>query len=172
MATALRAAIMLLVLVGGPCAWMYYGPLPDGAQRVVDRFVHAAKDAFNGQIQAVDAPLATAGMAAPKPQAAAVTDAAPPFDPTLTTTARAPSPFEQRVAPLLAKLKQLGAVTYDLEPWGEGGRMFRFRCELALVPGGQATEQFEAVAADPQQSIELVSSQVATRHAAHSSAIQ
>jgi hypothetical protein len=50
--------------------------------------------------------------------------------------------------------------------------MFRFRCELPLVPGGQATEQFEAVAEDAQQSIECVASQVAARHAAYSTAIQ
>lgn len=171
MATALRAATMLLVLVGGPCAWMYYGPLPDGAQRVVDRFVDAAKGALNGKGQAVDAPIAAGAVETPNepPTARA---SAPPFDPDRTPTEPATMPFEQRVAPLLAELKHRGVIAYDLEPWGEGGRMFRFRCEMPLLPGGQATEQFEAVAADPQQSIEQVATQVAARHAARPRAVQ
>ena len=45
MATLFRAAVMLSVLVGLPAAWIYYGPLPTGAQRVVDRFVAIAKEA-------------------------------------------------------------------------------------------------------------------------------
>jgi hypothetical protein len=73
---------------------------------------------------------------------------------------------------LLAELKHLGAISYDLEPWGEDGRMFRFRCEMPLLPGATATEQFEAVAPDPQQSIERVATQVAARRPARPQAIQ
>ena len=32
MVTAIRATVMLAVLVGLPAAWVYYGPLPDHAQ--------------------------------------------------------------------------------------------------------------------------------------------
>jgi hypothetical protein len=165
MATALRAGVMLLVLVGGPCAWMYYGPLPDGPQRVVDRFVAAAEGVLNGKGEAL-APVAIATETKAPP------GTAPPFDPFHTPTKPAATPLERRVAPLLAELKQLGVIAYDLEPWGEGGRMFRFRCEVVLLPGGQATEQFEAVAADPQQSIEQVATQVAARHAAQPRSVQ
>jgi hypothetical protein len=45
MATLFRAAVMMSVLVGLPGAWIYYGPLPSSAQRVVDRFVTIAKEA-------------------------------------------------------------------------------------------------------------------------------
>ncbi len=163
MATAVRAAIMLVVLIGGPCAWMYYGPLPDGAHRIVDRFVDAAKKALNRNPRVGDAPLAAAAIKSAHDEAAAI-GTAPSFDPGRTSTVSAAMPFEQRVGPLLAELKRLGVVAYDLEPWGEGGRMFRFRCEMPLLPGGRAIEQFEAVAADPQQSIELVAGQVVARH--------
>ena len=39
-----RATVMLATLVGLPAAWVYYGPLPHGAQKVVDRFVDVARD--------------------------------------------------------------------------------------------------------------------------------
>ena len=45
MATTLRGFVMLAVLVGLPAAWLYFGPLPKNAQRVVDRVVAAAKEA-------------------------------------------------------------------------------------------------------------------------------
>ena len=34
MPVVMRATIMLLILVGLPAAWVYYGPLPPNAQRV------------------------------------------------------------------------------------------------------------------------------------------
>lgn len=44
-----RASVMLLTLVGLPAAWIYYGPLPTGAQKVVNRFVDVARDALGWQ---------------------------------------------------------------------------------------------------------------------------
>ena len=40
------ALCYVVTLVGLPAAWIYYGPLPQGAQRVVDRFVEVARDAI------------------------------------------------------------------------------------------------------------------------------
>ena len=51
MAVYFRAAVMLSTLVGLPAAWIYYGPLPAGAQRVVDRFLEVAREAVSGQRQ-------------------------------------------------------------------------------------------------------------------------
>jgi|GEM_PF-1376898 len=46
MATLFRAVVMLVVLVGLPSAWVYYGPLPPAAMGVVQRTIAAAKQSF------------------------------------------------------------------------------------------------------------------------------
>ena len=59
-----------------------------------------------------------------------------------------------------AQLRQLGAVEYVLERWGD--RFYRFHCDMPLAGNSELTEQFEAVAADPQESIQQVVAQVAS----------
>lgn len=171
MVTAIRAAIMLTVLVGLPAAWIYYGPLPDRAQRVVDRFVAAAKDATGWK---ESTPLAARQTPAPTTalfeQTAASIVSAPTSVQISTSPTPAPKPaaepsLGERVEPLLVKLRALGVAEYALEPWGGEQRLFRFRCEMPLAGGGQATEQFEAVAADPRASIEQVVADVTAWHA-------
>lgn len=46
MATAFRATVMLVVLVGLPAAWVYYGPLPPEAMGVIQRTIASAKHAI------------------------------------------------------------------------------------------------------------------------------
>ena len=46
MATLFRAVVMLVVLVGLPSAWVYYGPLPPSAMGVIERTVATAKQQF------------------------------------------------------------------------------------------------------------------------------
>jgi hypothetical protein len=172
MTTMLRAAIMIAVLVGLPAAWIYYGPLPPRAQRVVDRLVASAKDALDwdtriGAEVEADAPSLEIG-------AGAAADATPAL-------AAAPSPVIQqaqlaevelarRVEPLLAKLRELGVAAYALEPWGGDRRLFRFHCEMPLAGSDAITEQFEAIAADPQQSVSQVVSDVTNWHASRTMA--
>ena len=152
MATTMRAAIMLAVLVGGPAAWMYCGPLPDNAQRVVDRFVTAAKEAIDW-----DEHLGKSRQTASKPRAARGTVAAPGVTrPVAEATSPGTGSLEQQVEPLLAQLRQFGVAEYALEPWGADHQMFRFHCEMPLAGGVQSTEEFEAIAADPRASIERV----------------
>jgi hypothetical protein len=160
MVTAIRAAIMLTVLVGLPAAWVYYGPLPDGAQRVVDRFFAAAREAVGWDAsEAMPAQAATPIAASTAPQFAA-----PP------STAPAPTPSQPPLArqmePLLVQLRQLGVAEYALEPWGADGGLYRFHCEMPLAAGAQATEQFEAIAADPHATVEQVVAEVSSWHAA------
>jgi hypothetical protein len=164
MATTFRALVMLSVLVGIPAAWVYYGPLPPEAQRVVDRVVGAAKEA-TGWAEP-PAPVATTAPAA------AHDSAAPSFTPTITAAASAapvqasplPAPkaptFAERVEPLLARLRQLGVVAYDLELFGNSGNLYRFHCEMPLGVDAHVTQQFEAVAADPQESVAEVVAQI------------
>ena len=175
MATTLRALVMLGVLVGGPAAWIYYGPLPAEAQRTVERLVGAAKQAI-GWGEHGPTPYVMADSAAVNYQPAApawnggdATTAAV----FTQTSAAAPAPveapplmaprtptFEERLEPLLARLRELGVVEYALERWGDSGTLYRFHCEMPLAASAQLTQQFEAVADDPQQSIEQVVAQV------------
>ena len=155
MATFCRALVMLSVLVGLPAAWIYYGPLPPQAQRVVDRVVSTAKGAVGWDKQA-------ARPAEPQTQtgeAPSAPIAAPPVAPPLTATPKPPT-FAERVEPLLAELRQLGVAEYALERWGDSGKLYRFRCEMPLRASAQLTQQFEAVAADPQLSVEQVVAEV------------
>jgi hypothetical protein len=172
MVTAIRAAIMLTVLVGLPAAWVYYGPLPDRAQRVVDRFVATAKEAIGWKEPAPSASPAAQSMT---PASVTFEQEAAAFDATPNPAASIPQQLKpqpaaaptlaERVEPLLARLRELGVAEYALEPWGGDSRLFRFHCEMPLAEGGQVTEQFEAIAADPQASIEQVVADVAAWHA-------
>ncbi len=146
MAVLIRAVLMLLVLVGLPAAWVYYGPLPSNAQRLVDRVVEVAKSAMG---VAPQTQLAEGGISAPRYDYAA---AAPPASPT--------SP---QVEPLLERLRQLGVAEYTLEKWGSADQLYRFRCKMPLVAQNEEiTRQFEAVADDPFASIEQVVGEVAS----------
>jgi hypothetical protein len=162
MATTIRAAIMLGVLVGLPAAWMYYGPLPNNAQRVVDRFVAAAKEAVNWEKHFKPSAGTEAKAAAAAP---ALENGTPPLaaeQAPLPGTGDRSATLAEHLEPLLARLRDLGAAEYALEPWGAEQRMFRFRCEMPLGGGPQSTEQFEAIAADPRASIERVVADVST----------
>lgn len=180
MATLFRAAVMMSVLVGLPGAWIYYGPLPSSAQRVVDRFVTIAKEATGWKSaepaakpawdftksepiigeQGAGMSQQTAGMnpAAHSEQLApAFGSALPPVEP--PPEPAAPATLVERVEPLLQQLRQLGVAKYDLERWGGEGKLYRFHCEMP-ISGGSLTQQFEAVTGDPEASVEQVVTEV------------
>lgn len=179
MATLFRVAVMLTVLVGLPGAWIYYGPLPTGAQRVVDRFVTIAKDATGWKDAepkprptwdfTTSAPLAgdgersdlgSRGGDAParyaEPPSLQIGGALPLPEP---PPVRAPSTLAERVEPLLTQLRQFGVAEYALERWGGDGKLYRFHCEMPIA-GGALTQQFEAVASNPEASVEQVVAEV------------
>jgi hypothetical protein len=172
MATMFRALVMLAVLVGLPAAWVYYGPLPPEGQRVVDRLVSVAKEAIGWEKTATseraDSLPATGVPPAWRSAAAAGVDSSAkitvnPIEPNEApplVAPRAPT-FAERVEPLLARLREFGVVAYDLEPWGTTGKLYRFHCEMPLGASAQLTQQFEAVADDPQATVEQVVAQVA-----------
>ncbi len=190
MATTFRAIVMLAVLVGLPAAWIYYGPLPTGAQRVVDRVMAAAKESigWNKSSDARDRWVRVEELkpAAPRQAEATVVPAVhveevtPPLLATRggehlaerdgytcadgkacagSGVSSGPPTLADRLDPLLARLRHLGAIEYALEHWGEGGKLYRFHCEMP-VGATQLTQQFEAVAADPQKSVEQVLAEV------------
>jgi len=160
MAVLLRAIVMLLVLVGLPAAWVYYGPLPPGAQRAVDRVLEIVKETTGWQ-QTATQPKEP-NSAAPRFQTA--TQSAPAFAaplPSSPLTSPTKSILSERAEPLLQRLRSLGASQYALEKWGQEGQLFRFRCAMPLAKNKQFTQQFEAVANSPLDSIEQVVVEVA-----------
>jgi len=184
MATLFRAAVMLSVFVGLPGAWIYYGPLPTGAQRVVDRFVAIAKEATGWkETEAKPAPTWDFTKSAPIPGEGLAVDpggmnppardegtrygeaATAPLQIGLALPlpeappAKAPSTLAERVEPLLTQLRQFGVAEYALERWGGDGKLYRFHCEMP-IGGGSLTQQFEAVAANPEASVEQVVAEV------------
>jgi len=169
MQTTMRAGTMLAVLIGLPAAWVYYGPLPPQAQRVVDRFVVAAKEAveWDRLTMTGDSKVTPPGARVP---VRTVTVSPPPAQ--QAEMAPQPASLAERVEPLLAQLRNWGAEEYQLEPWGEGGCYFRFSCAMPIVEGAAATQLFEAVAADPQASIERVVADVAAWQATKMTAMR
>ncbi len=168
MATTLRATVMLSVLVGLPAAWIYYGPLPPEAQQVFSRALAATKEAlgWNKAPSPADAwvRVERPAVASKASSQSSTPVSAPPLMPPALSARELPQPqppwLAERVEPALSKLRQLGAVEYALEHWGVGVKLFRFRCEMA-VGASRLTQQFEAVTADPQRSIERVLAEVA-----------
>ena len=189
MATLFRAAVMLSVLVGLPGAWIYYGPLPTGAQRVVDRFVAIAKEATGWKETEAkpqptwdftkSAPIVGTGLASDSvsagggdaparyaeeshgeaPAAPLQIGSALPLPTAEPVPAKAPTTLAERVEPLLTQLRQFGVAEYALERWGGDGKLYRFHCEMPIA-GGSLTQQFEAVAANPEASVEQVLAEV------------
>ncbi len=129
---------MLAVFVGGPAAWVYYGPLPDGAQKIVGRLVAGAKQ-FIGW--------------APGEDSFPVTKTAPRFErrPAVAQS----SNLSVEVEPLLIQLRSMGVVEYVLENWGTGG-LFRFHCAMPFTHSDDLTEHFEAIAGDELTAIRQV----------------
>ncbi len=154
MAVFLRAIVMLLVLVGLPAAWVYYGPLPPQAQGIVDRVVEVAKSSIGWE---PSTPPETSPISAPH------------FDPAVTPAVaikpvEVPQPvaptLEAKLSPLLQQLRELGATEYALEKWGNEGQLYRFRCAMPLKQSDQLTQHFEATQAQAAESIQQVLAEV------------
>ena len=190
MATLFRAAVMLVVLVGLPATWVYYGPLPPAAMGVIQRTVAAAKTTFGWSDQApatrwsLDAPKTAPRFDARIGSAREIlqqqTPVATPVTPTprltrdpqftlaaATQPAKA-APASAAVEPSLAKqlephlqlLRSLNATEYTLENWGGRGELFRFRCAISLGQSVDHTRQFEAVDRDPLRAVHQVVGEV------------
>jgi len=186
MAVYFRAAVMLIALVGLPAAWVYMGPLPESAQRVVDRLVDVAKEAldwqerFPGDSPEVKSAPRFADRLPEAPRFAQVgftsEDVLPTADPIPTAVSTetidempSKSPENSGVQDELAKqlqphftlLQNLGAAEYALETWGSAGDFYRFRCEIPLGNGANAAMRlFEAVDRDPLATVRQVVGEV------------
>ena len=166
MSTWFRAAVMLLVLVGGPAAWIYYGPLPAGAQRVADRLIQQVRTAVAEKVQgdrAVDAPLVQPSFAVSEAPAWAIAGSADKVSEGSAAAQSRTTELDAEMEPLLAQLRERGAAEYALEQWGSFGQLYRFRCAMPLASDDRHVEQFEAIAADPRAAVLEVLESIAIR---------
>jgi len=164
MAVVLRAGVMLVVLVGLPSAWVYYGPLPAGAQSLVDRVVEISKTALAGETAT---PLRDAALVAPRYWVAADPvrdDPARATSPTADAGVQSPknSDLREQLEPHLSILRKLGASEYTLEDWGQNGQLVRFRCAVSMGTGADFTRQFQVVAADSLTAVRQVVGEVSS----------
>ncbi|MEO2045705.1 MAG: hypothetical protein ABGX16_03930 [Pirellulales bacterium] len=147
MATRLRALLMLVILVGGPVAWIYLGPLPVGAQQVVIRLISTAKNSlYTTSANSSELPV----------------KAAPRFD-VVTNLKKIRVDNEAEIAsfmpdiqPLLEQLQGIGVSEYSLEHWGGQGKLYRFCCSMPIGSSNVLTTLFEGVNEDPRVSIRQV----------------
>jgi len=155
----------LVVLVGLPTAWIYYGPLPPSAQKVIDRIVEVVKDATGWQQPHADTYDAKTAprFAIGSPETPNLPPAPPATNP-VALPAAAPAPLgsglQQQLAPLLTQLQAFGPTDYSLEEWGQGGEFFRFRCAMPIGGQNGFSRQFEAVAATPSACIQQVVAEI------------
>ena len=175
MAVFLRALVMLVTLVGLPTAWMYYGPLPARAQRVVDRFVEVAQDAVGWKqpptVDSLDARKLRRDSTKCCPHLPTCRRSrTPSFEGNQPpvhlagATMNLPTPpvslsgaGEGEMEMHLSLLKKLGVAQYALEKWGAG---YRFKCALPLGDNPDFTQQFEAIDADPLATVRQVVGEV------------
>ncbi len=181
MAALFRATVMLLVLVGLPAAWIYYGPLPPEAMGVIQRTVATAKQSLGWNDPTRSESWGNRSIAAPKFE---VLSTAPPAQPTrqdpqfslasanLAPPPSVPSPanvevdaevdaeLAKQLEPHLSLLRALDASEYTLENWGGSAQLYRFRCEITLGENGDFTRQFEAIDASPLRAVHQVVGEV------------
>jgi hypothetical protein len=68
------------------------------------------------------------------------------------------------------RLRQLGAIYFKLEMWGNDGTFYRCSCSVPLSPRGRAVRHFESIETVPSQALDAVIKQVEAwraRRAAH-----
>ncbi|MCH2113410.1 MAG: hypothetical protein MK171_00640 [Pirellulales bacterium] len=172
MAVVLRAMVLLAVLVGLPSAWVYYGPLPAGAQALANRVAEIAKSALLGDTVAVQPDPRLGEAAADQRAVADDWQLAQPVryqpDRTLSKSGigeKRQSPktgLREQLEPHLSVLRKLGASEYTLEDWGRDGQLVRFRCAVSMGEGEDFIRQFEVVAADSLVAVRQVVGEVSS----------
>lgn len=181
-----RASVMLLTLVGLPAAWIYYGPLPTGAQKVVNRFVEVARDAMGWQQQIQAKQAWDQAKVAPRFSEAPVRNQSvetvrfqydapktestrPPSSPISLVSATLPSPeakvsasdeLASELEPHFSLLRKLGAADYSLAHWGTEGNLYRFHCSIPFGNEGLMSREFDAIDADPVAAVRQIVGEV------------
>ncbi|MGI9455298.1 MAG: hypothetical protein ACR2NU_01985 [Aeoliella sp.] len=156
-----RAVIMVGTFAVAGLAYVAYGPELQELQPVVDRLKEAAVDLLDNQNdQSIETPVA-GGSLTPFPEAA--NSLAPLGAPPLVDARIEPANLEVAetpVAVIARRLEQLGVTEYSLTPWGPGGGFYRFECSAPWGSSGNFSQQFDAVASDPETAARQVLEQV------------
>ena len=171
MAVFLRATIMLLVLVGLPAAWVYYGPLPPKAQKIVDRVMELGQEFLRNNQTSHDEKVAPRYSVEPQQVN---------FDPKVLPASFAPTQpaaieedsLAEQLEPHLSFLRRLGAEEYTLEKWGDNDQMVRFRCLISFGSHEGCNRQFEAIAENSLSAVRQVVGEVSACQNAHGGATQ
>lgn len=181
MAVFLRALVMLVTLVGLPAAWVYFGPLPPGPQRVIDRFMDVARNALGLEQNAGACEQRNLGVAPRFQEEVPIDkqDEAPSFEGntdvsgdsqiSLVSAALPQKPaaatrivesahahLAEELEPHLSLLRSLEAVDYKLEQWGATGKQYRFSCSIPLGTNDAFTRHFDAISTDPVAAVREV----------------
>ena len=161
MAVLFRAMVMLLVLVGLPAAWVYYGPLPGGAQRCLNRMMEIGRTALTKGTDSLTAESITAPAYSVVSEPIRYDPQTAPASFTRSTASLAEkSALQEQLEPHLSLLRKLGASEYTLEDWGENGQLVRFRCDVSVGSNSDLTRHFEAVAANSLAAVQEVVGEV------------
>ncbi len=189
MATVFRATVMLVVLIGLPAAWVYYGPLPPAAMGVIQRTIVSAKQSIGWEDSSqggwspestkaaprFDGALAAGRRKLTQQSANSVTQpttpvmrdakfslasASMPITEPQLPRAEIDQELAQQLEPHLSLLRSLDAADYTLENWGGEGKYYRFRCSVSLGGDDDHTRQFEAIGADALRAVHQVVGEV------------
>lgn len=173
---AYRAFVMIGTLVVGALAYRAYGPQLEKLEPLVSRAQEIAVEAWwpdelatesEGDIDPLAAPEAFAASATPLTRAIVdsevhpastwpPSDAAPASPPQLVPASEGTT----EVSEIVRALNELGVTEYSLNPWGDGGNYYRFRCSAPWGDGGRYARQFEAVASKPVDAARQVLQQI------------
>jgi hypothetical protein len=150
-AVAVRALVMLACVVGIPALAMS----GTSWSEVLKKFQNFRWPAILSPASA--SPTAVTSEAPRfRPPIAAI----PP--PTAAAVAVRPRSPEDRLQELGVRLQRLGATYYVLESWGNDQQLYRCYCKVAAAGNVDYTHCFEAIQADPLQTMLQVVRQVET----------
>ncbi len=184
--TVYRAIVMIAAGVIVVKGWQLYGPSADQVKTFAVAALEKAQAAWDESAagQNAETPTADPRTTAPplvaeqSPQAvdSIPVEPAPKLVPLTNageitmdgvggTTLAAPSPMAAQleadgVAPLLARLHEMGGADARVMEWGSSGELYRCSCRAKLAETSALARHFEAVANEPAAAVEQVVAKV------------
>jgi hypothetical protein len=187
MTTVYRAMVMIATGAIVVMGWQHYGPSTEQVKAYAIAAMDKARAALTESSPATNPPTPLADPRTLAPplvagQSPVVADSSPgsPEPPKLVplinagedtlygvgeTTLAAPSPLAAEleangVAPLLARLQEMGGADAQVGPWGASGQFYRCCCQAKLAESSPMARHFEAVANEPIAAVQQVVAKV------------
>jgi hypothetical protein len=122
---------------------------------------HATAPSSAGSVQLAGGMPAEIVEIAPLRPSSAWSPSSPPEPTRLPpdNSALAPQP-DARLPALLEQLTKLGVRDQELSPWGSGGELMRFSCNVPWANSPAYSRHFEAVATTPVAAVEQVATEI------------